>query len=84
MDAIRGTKSTTSIPFLMAKLNDPDRDVQYVALISAAEILNKDEGDFAPSMYLFDQKPQYYLGLWKQWWLEEGSKLYPQNRTEPR
>jgi hypothetical protein len=62
MDAIRGIKSFKSIPFLMAKLNDPDRNNQYVALISAAEILGKYEDDFAPSTYLFDQKPEYYLG----------------------
>ena len=79
MDAIRGIKSPKSIPFLMAKLSDPDKDVQYVALISAAEILGKYEDNFAPSMYLFDQKPQYYLGLWKQWWTEEGSRFYPQD-----
>lgn len=82
MDAIRRIKSTKSIPYLMSKLSDPDRDAQYVALIAAAEILGKYEGDFAPSMYLFDQKPEYYLGLWKQWWLEEGSKVYPDYRHE--
>ncbi len=76
MDGIRRIRDPKSVPFLMAKLGDPDSDVQYVALITAAEILGKYEGDFAPSMYLFDKKPQYYLGLWKQWWVEEGSKLY--------
>jgi HEAT repeat protein len=76
MDGIRRIRDPKSVPFLMAKLGDPDSDVQYVALITAAEILGKYEGDFAPSMYLFDKNPQYYIGLWKQWWVEEGSKLY--------
>jgi len=40
----------------MAKLNDPERDVQYVALISAAEILGKDQGDFAPEHVPFRTK----------------------------
>lgn len=76
MDSIRRIRDPKTVPFLMAKLGDPDSDVQYVALITAAEILGKYEGDFAPSMYLFDKNPQYYIGLWKQWWVEEGSKLY--------
>lgn len=77
MDGIRRIKSPTSVPFLVARLDDLDSTVQYVALISLAEILGKYEDDFAPSIYLFDKRPQYYLGLWKQWWAEQGSKLYP-------
>jgi hypothetical protein len=84
MDAIRKIRSPKSVRFLMAKLDDPDSTVQYVALITTAEILGKYEGDFAPSMYLFDKKPQYYLGLWKQWWAEEGSKLYPPDSDRSR
>jgi hypothetical protein len=77
MDAIRKIKSSESAPTLVKRLDDPDSTVQYVALITLAEILGRYDGDFAPSMYLFDKKPQYYIGLWKQWWAEEGSKLYP-------
>ena len=77
MDGIRRMKDPKSVPFLIAKLGDADSDVQYVALITVAEILGKYEDDFAPSMYLFERRPQYYIGLWKQWWAEEGSRLYP-------
>jgi hypothetical protein len=76
MDAIRRIKSPKSIPLLVARLDDSDSAVQYVALITLAEVLSKYDGDYAPSMYLFDKKPQYYVGLWKQWWTEEGSTLY--------
>jgi hypothetical protein len=81
MDGIRRIRSTKSVPFLMAKLDDPDSTVQYVALITAAEILGKYDDDFAPSMYLFDKQPAYYKGLWKEWWAEEGSKLYSRDSS---
>lgn len=81
LDAIRKIRSPKSVPFLMAKLNDSDSNVQYVALISTAEIVGKDHDDFAPSMFLFDQKPQYYVGLWKQWWATEGRKQYAADTT---
>jgi hypothetical protein len=76
MDGIRRIRSPKSVPSLISKLDDPDANVQYVALISLVEISSKYDGDFAPSMYLFDKKPQYYIGLWKQWWIAEGSKIY--------
>jgi hypothetical protein len=76
MDAIRKIRSPKSVPFLVAKLDDPDSNVQYVALIALAEILGKYEDDFAPSMYLFDKRPGYYKGLWKKWWQEEGKYQY--------
>lgn len=76
MEGIRRIKDPKSVPFLMTKLDDPDSDVQYVALITAAEILGKYEDDFAPSMYLFERRPQYYIGLWKKWWADEGSRLH--------
>ena len=64
------------MPTIVLRLDDPDRATQYLAVITLAEILGKYEGDYAPSMYLFDKKTQYYVGLWKQWWTDEGSKLY--------
>ena len=76
MDAIRRIKSPKSVPFLVARLDDTDATIQYVALITLAEVLGKYDDNFAPSMYLFDKKPLYYVGLWKRWWAEEGSKIY--------
>ncbi len=75
--ALRGIKDPKSVPTLVQSLDDEKPDLQYLALITPAETLKKYEGDYAPSMYLFDKRPQYYIGLWKQWWADEGSKLYP-------
>ncbi len=52
MDGIRKIKDPKSVSFLIDKLDDSDTTVQYVALITLAEILGKYEDDFAPSMYL--------------------------------
>jgi len=75
--ALRGMKDPRSIRTLIQGLDDESPELRYRALITLAEILRKYEGDYAPSMYLFDKNPQYYIGLWKQWWADEGSKLYP-------
>jgi hypothetical protein len=66
MDALRRMKSDRSAPTLIRKLDDPDRNVQYIALITLAEMFNK-QGEYAPSMYVFDQNPVYYVQLWKAW-----------------
>jgi hypothetical protein len=76
MDAIRRIKSPKSVPFLIKQLDDADGNVQYVALISLAEILSKYEGDFAPGMGPFEQDPGRYLSVWKKWWQSEGRAEY--------
>jgi HEAT repeats len=77
LHALRGIKDPRSVPTLIRSLDDERQDLQYVALITLSEIVGKYEGDYAPSMFLFDKKPQYYISLWKQWWADEGSRLYP-------
>lgn len=76
MDALRSIKSRQSVPTLVKRLDDPNSAVQYLAVIALSEILGKSDEDHGPTMNLFDKKPQYYITLWKQWWAEEGSKLY--------
>ncbi|SRR6266404_1746055 len=74
MDAIRRIRNVNSTPTLIQRLDDSNSTVRYVAVITLAEIYGKYEGDYAPSMYLFDKKPQYYTALWKTWWVERGGK----------
>jgi len=71
MDAMRGMKSRQSAPTLVQRLDYPDSLVQYLAVITLAEIFGKYE-DYAPSMYLFDKNPRRYIDLWKKWWAEQG------------
>ena len=82
MDALRSIKDRKSIPVLVNRLDDPNSMVQYFAVISLAEILGREEGDYAPSLYLFDKRPQYYTALWKQWWQEQGSALEQPKASE--
>jgi hypothetical protein len=71
MQALRATKNPAAAATLVARLDDPDDYVRYLAVISLAETFGKYE-DYAPSMYLFDRNPGFYVGIWKSWWLTEG------------
>jgi len=68
--AIRNIRSPHSANALADRLDDPNRDVRYLATITLSEIFRKG-GDYAPSMYLFDKNPDFYTRLWKSWWAEE-------------
>jgi hypothetical protein len=70
VEALRGIKSPKSARALFRRLDDPDRTIQYLAVISLAEILGKYEGDYAPTMPAFEKDPRKYITLWKQWWAE--------------
>ena len=76
MQSLRRMRTPQAVPTLIQRLDDPNSTIQYLAVITLAESINKLEGDYAPSMYLFDKRPQYYVGLWKQWWEEEGKLRY--------
>ena len=76
MRGLRRLRDPRSVPSLVRRLDDSDEDIQYLAVITLAETLGK-YGELAPNMALFDKNPHKYKDLWKQWWAEEGSKLYP-------
>ena len=71
MQALRAMKNPSAAATLVVGLDDPDDYVRYLAVISLAETFGKYE-DYAPSMYLFDRNPGFYVGMWKSWWLTEG------------
>jgi hypothetical protein len=73
MDAIRRIASATSAPVLVRRLDDANRNVQYSAVITLAELFDK-SGDYGPSIELFDKNPQKYIVLWKQWWADQGRR----------
>lgn len=74
MDAIRGIKDPQSVPVLIRRLDDSNSNIQYIAVITLAEILGK-EGDYAPAMYLFDRNPGFYVNLWKTWGDQQGYSI---------
>jgi hypothetical protein len=69
--ALRRMKNRSSAPKLIERLDDPNTDVQYLAVITLAEIFGKYDGDYAPSNYLFDKRPGFYTALWKNWWSQQ-------------
>ncbi|MDE3136469.1 MAG: HEAT repeat domain-containing protein [Acidobacteriota bacterium] len=71
MQSLRKMRNPRAAPVVVNRLDDPNSDVQYLAVITLAETLGKN-GDYAPSVYLFRQRPQYYVELWKKWWQQEG------------
>jgi len=70
MHALRRMKSEASATVLIHKLDDPDSIIQYLAVITLAEIFKK-QGEYSPSLHSFDQKPLDYINLWKAWALEK-------------
>ncbi|MGH9511695.1 MAG: HEAT repeat domain-containing protein [Terriglobales bacterium] len=74
MSGLRKIRSPGSAKTLVARLDDPNSDIRYLAVITLAEIFSK-SGDYAPSMYLFDQNPDFYTNEWKTWWTGEGRNL---------
>lgn len=74
MDAMRLMRNPKSAATLVERLDDPNGTVQYLAVITLAEIFGKHDGDYAPTMNLFDEKPREYIQLWKLWWAQNGNK----------
>lgn len=73
MQSLRVMKNPKAGATLAARLDDSDKYVRYLAVISLAETFGKYD-DYAPSMYLFDRNPTFYLGLWRSWWTTEGQE----------
>jgi hypothetical protein len=74
MQALRAMRNPQTAATLVKRLDDPNGYVRYLAVISLAETFGKYE-DYAPSMYLFDMNPNFYVGLWKDWWTAEGKAI---------
>jgi HEAT repeat protein len=72
MNAIRRIASPKSAPTLVQRLDDPNPNVQYSAVITLAELFGAD-GDYGPDMQAFDKNPKKYIALWKQRWAEQSS-----------
>jgi hypothetical protein len=67
MQSLRAMKDRDAASTLVKRLDDQDGYVRYLAVISLSEAFDKHE-DYGPSMYLFDKNPDFYVGLWKDWW----------------
>ncbi|MGA9671403.1 MAG: HEAT repeat domain-containing protein [Terracidiphilus sp.] len=69
--ALRRFKDPRSASALVQRLDDPNRLVRFFAVKALAEIFQM-KGDFDPSTPLFESNPEFYTGIWKQWWVKGG------------
>jgi hypothetical protein len=73
MAAIRNLQDATTIPFLIGQLDSHDSEVCYDAVVTLAEITGK-SGSYGPAIDAFEKNPDMYRNLWKQWWIDQGSR----------
>ena len=77
LEGLRSIKSPESGAALIRSLDDPSQRVQYIAVITLAEIFNKGDETYGPSMPLFANHPLQYIAAWKKWWAEREQRLPP-------
>ena len=82
MQSLRAMKSSKSAPTLMRKLDDSDASIQYQAVITLAEVFDKRNEQFAPTIPIFNKSPLKYIHAWKKWWTEEGQYLIPAKNSD--
>ncbi len=63
--ALRNVRSPEATAALVKALADADRDVQYLAVSSLAEMT--EQWEWAPSRDTFERDPQHYLSFWSEW-----------------
>jgi hypothetical protein len=64
--ALRNTHDRGAIEPLAEALHDPDREVQYQAVIGLAEITGA-PSEWSPASGTFDKDPKKYLDHWRDW-----------------
>jgi HEAT repeat protein len=67
LQSLRAMRNPAASRTLVMRLDDGDGYVRYLSVMTLAETFGK-HGDYAPTMNLFDQNPEFYVGLWKSWW----------------
>jgi hypothetical protein len=66
VEALRNMRSSKAAQTLVNRLDDPDPDIRYVALMGLAETFDK-HGDYAPNMRVYEGNATFYVDLWKAW-----------------
>jgi len=73
MLGLRSIRDPRSTAALARRLDDPDSDIRFIAVMTLAEMYQK-SGDFAPSSPAFDSNPRRYTDLWRGWLLDPANK----------
>jgi hypothetical protein len=73
--ALKNLQSGSSVPWLIALLDDSDTSIRFDAMVSLVLIENKGDG-WATSWPDFQANGQKYIAKWKDWWSTEGRYQY--------
>lgn len=71
VSALRYIAVPRSVPILVRKLDDPNQDVRYDAVMGLATIEHKGEG-WSNDFENYRKSESAYLKLWKTWWATIG------------
>ena len=73
-EALRFMRDKRVVPFLAKLLDNPDREVQYNAMMGIAEATKPRPHAISPEWFTakenFDRDPERYLNLCRAWWQE--------------
>jgi hypothetical protein len=71
VQALRNMETRAAAPAFVKHLDDPDKNIRYSALMALAIMYGKTVPQ-VPNWPEFDQRPDYYTGLWKAWAQQTG------------
>jgi hypothetical protein len=75
MHALRKIQSPDSIPTLVKLIDDPDKFVEYLAVMTLCEMNSPGgKGKGCPSTDTFNKSPEQYKTQWKSWWDKQNKK----------
>lgn len=80
--ALRKMQIPATVPSLIARLDDRDREVRYNAVLAMAAI----EGKSAPWAFatdIYEEREAECIKLWKEWWVSEGFGKYVGRNRAP-
>jgi hypothetical protein len=75
MYALGRMRSPLSVKTLIAHLDDPDQNIQFLAVTTLNGIVQNGD-DYGPSDPDFGKQPSLYIARWQRWWDEKGRYTY--------
>ena len=79
--ALRRMEDKRVVPLLAKLLDDPDREIQYNAMLGIAEATKPRRHAITPDWFTakenFDRDPERYLNACRAWWEEHKDEYAP-------
>ena len=73
MQAIRQIRSRNSAETLIMRLDDPNKEVRFLAVKALAKIFDK-SGEYDPDSRQYDNDPGHFSKLWLEWWRNSNTR----------